>query len=418
MVANKTHVLRCVNMVYSLNRFRQFKPTPPFELGGEYLSSGEQHLLKDASGVVEISGEESKLTQLNPGDLIVVRVKQCDEFSVLIDKVKTVVRASAAGIVKAKPHAARYTAFLAEVRDFFLERGLNEVLTPTLVRCPGLEPSLEPFSTEIVYGRRKQTAFLPTSPEIHLKKALAQGWTDIFEIKNCFRKGEFSTHHEAEFYMLEWYRGFANLDMIEADLRDLVQTLGQAGWIEGGPVTVLTTDFASLFRDMLDFELTPRTSERELRQLCRDLDIHFTDDDTFNDLFHRLMIDRLEPNMVRLGPTIVRRFPPSQAALAKLDAEGWADRFEFYWRGLEIANAFNEVNDPFEQDRRWSLEVDERARLGTSPLPTDPGLIDALRKGIPPTGGIALGLERLYMACAGVKEIQELRLFSPQDLFV
>lgn len=405
-------------MVYSISRFRHFKPTPPFKLGGEYARSGAQHLLKDAIGALELSGAEEKLNNLNPGDLVVVDVRDCDEFSVIVDKVKVAVRASASGDAQPKPHAARFTVFLAEVRDYFVERGLNELLTPSLVKCPGLEPSLEPFSTEIVYGRTKRTAYLPTSPEIHLKKALARGWTDIFEIKNCFRKGEFSTHHEAEFLMLEWYRGFAGLDMIEADLKDLISVLANAGWVDGGQVHIHTTDFATLFRDMVDFELTPQTSAPELRTLCRDLDVHFTDDDTFNDLFHRLVIDRIEPHLQHSGPTIVRGFPPTQAALAKLDKEGWADRFEFYWRGLEIANAFNEVNDPMEQDRRWSIEIDERARLGTSPLTPDLGLINALRKGMPPAGGIALGLERLYMACAGLNEIKDLRLFSPLDLFV
>jgi lysyl-tRNA synthetase class 2 len=118
-----------------------------------------------------------------------------------------------------------------------------------------------------------------------------------------------------------------------------------------------------------------------------------------------------------MGPLIVRDFPPSQAALAKITGQGWADRFEFYWEGLEIANAFNEVNDPVEQAHRWQLEQDERLHLGTTALPQDSGLIRALESGMPPTGGIALGLERLYMARYGVADIRELRLFSSDDLF-
>jgi lysyl-tRNA synthetase class 2 len=405
-------------MVYSLSRFRHFKPTPPFELGGEYTRFGNRHFLKNASDVIQFSGPDENVGSLNPGDLVVLQVKAADEVCLLVDKVDLMVRAVAGGTMGAKPHATRFTDFLAEVRKFFVAGGFNEILTPTLVGCPGLEPSLEAFSTEIVYGSARHTAYLPTSPEIHLKKALAEGWTDIFEIKNCFRKGEFSAHHEAEFLMLEWYRGFADLDMIETDLRNLLGTLDQAGWIEGGPVQIQTTDFATLFRDAIGFELTPRTSGHELRRLCHDVHVDMAANDTFDDLFHRLLIERIEPQMERMGPTIVRRFPPSQAALAKLDEEGWADRFEFYWRGIELANAFNEVVDPAEQERRWNLEMKERARLGTSTLPTDPGLINALKKGIPPTGGIAMGLERLYMACTGVNEIKELRLFSARNLFV
>jgi lysyl-tRNA synthetase class 2 len=217
--------------------------------------------------------------------------------------------------------------------------------------------------------------------------------------------------------MLEWYRGFAGLELIEADLRALLQTLAEEGWIDGGAKTVTETDFATLFRRHFDFELKPSTDATELAGLCSRLAVHTTPDDSFNDLFHRLLVDRLEAEIAALGPALVKRFPPSQAALAKLDADGWADRFEFYWGGLEIANAFNEVNDPDEQSRRWTGEQQERARLGTSAVPQDPELIRALRRGMPPTGGIALGLERLYMACARVTDIRELRLFSAAELF-
>lgn len=406
-------------VIYSLNRFRKLKPRAPFELGGEYLHLNGQHFLKDAEGAIELKGPEQIFKSLNPGDLAVAHITDAeDEFELSTDRIRVEVRSSEHRDLPVKLHVARFSSFVTRVRDYYLEHGFTEVFTPSLVKCPGLEPTLQAFSTDLVYGRKKTTAYLPTSPEIHLKKALAQGYTDIFEIKNCFRKGESSSHHEPEFLMLEWYRGFADLEMIIADLIDLVSHLANDGWVKGHEPKIMVTDFATLFRDMLDFELTPETTESELRRLCSELDIHCTTDDTFNDLFHRLMIDRIEPQLTAIGPVIVRRFPPSQAALAKLDAEGWADRFEFYWNGLEIANAFNEVNDPEEQVRRWLDESEERRRLGTGELPIDQGLISALKRGTPPTGGIALGVERLYMACTGVKEIKELRLFSAMDLLV
>ena len=154
-----------------------------------------------------------------------------------------------------------------------------------------------------------------------------------------------------------------------------------------------------------------------MRTLCTRLGLYFQESDSFNDLFHRVLIDRLEPRFPEFGPLVVRDFPPSMAALARLTPDGWADRFEFYWNGLEIANAFNEVNDPAEQERRWAEEKSERRRLGTSEVPDDPALIAALRSGMPPTGGIALGVERLFMAIYGVSEIRELSLFTSEDLF-
>lgn len=336
------------------------------------------------------------------GDLLRVRVIKNGE-KLTVDRCEVIHRAKSE-ISRGNEHAASFAKFVNEVRAYLLEIGLQEVFTPSLVECPGLEPSLEPFATQVTRGKQSREAYLPTSPEIHLKKAMAMGLTDIFEIKACFRRGEFSPHHENEFLMLEWYRGFANLDLVIEDLRGMVKA------------DLTVTDFASLFREELSFELKPETSRDDLLNLCTSLSIHTHESDTFTDLFHRLMIEKIEPAMEKRGPLVVRRFPPEMAALARLDENGWADRFEFYWNGLEIANAFFEVTDPAEQKRRWDGEQTERKRLGTSSLPQDGTLIQALEKGLPPTGGIALGLERLYMATHKIKNIRDLRLFSANDL--
>lgn len=399
-------------MVFSLQRYRWNKPSPPFELGGVLECIGEgRFTLADAMGAVEVQGDAGVFSELNSGDLVVVRVTGFgSDGRVWCDKAR-LVHGPSLERGRGKPHAERFAVFVQKVRSFLVERGLSEVFTPTLVTCPGLEPSLEPFQTTVTRARETRVAYLPTSPEIHLKKAISEGWTDIFEIKNCFRRGEFSPHHENEFLMLEWYRAFDDLTLVEQDLRELVASLSEESF------EIHSTGFAELFRDVLSFNLTPATTANELRGLCVALGIHNVPGDSFNDLFHRLLIDRIEPHLVGMGAVIVHRFPPSQAALAKLDADGWADRFEFYWRGLEIANAFNEVVDADEQMRRWEAERAERRRLGTSELPIDENMIQALRRGLPPSGGIALGLERLYMACAGVDDIKELRLFSAADLF-
>jgi lysyl-tRNA synthetase class 2 len=378
---------------------RLLRPRAPFWLGGEYLLRGAAHFLRDFESAIEFSGVEVQATS---GDLLRIRVvKNGDKLT--IDRCEVVHRRIGESLT-GFDHALGFTRFVNEVRSYLLEIGLQEVFTPSLVPCPGLEPSLEPFATQLTRGRGSLEVYLPTSPEIHLKKAMSLGLTDIFEIKPCFRRGEFSPHHENEFLMLEWYRGFADLDLIIEDLRGMVKA------------DLAVTDFAALFREELGFELRPETSTEELLALCKRLDLHTHESDTFTDLFHRLMIEKIEPAMEKRGPLIVRRFPPAMAALARLIEPGWADRFEFYWNGLEIANAFNEVTDPQEQRKRWQAEQAERARLGTTPLPQDEALIRAFENGLPPTGGIALGLERLYMATHGVKDIRELRLFSANDL--
>lgn len=398
----------CVMSVFSLARMRFSQPSPPFRLGGELRRHSGRVWLGDALGEIELLG--AALESGGHGDLVIIEAVGVRDGRIEIGKIECVVEAQLERTPLESKHIHGFEVFLRRVREFFVARGFNEVATPTLVPCPGLEPSLEPFAAEISKGREKRTVYLPTSPEIHLKKALCAGWTDIFEMKNCFRKGEFSEHHENEFVMLEWYRSFADLEMIRSDLGELLKFLG-------AEKTPRVTTFASLFREILQFELTPRTTCEDLRELCTRQAIHFLEGDSFNDLFHRILIDHIEPQFTAMGPLIVRDFPPSQAALARLTVDGWADRFEFYWNGLEIANAFNEVNDPEEQIRRWETEQAERRHLGTSELPQDPELIKALRRGMPFCGGIALGVERLYMAFAGVRDISELKLFSSGDLF-
>jgi lysyl-tRNA synthetase class 2 len=393
-------------MTYTLSRFRHDRPAPPFWLGGQWLRLDEKQWLVDALGSVLV---ESAFPEFANGDFVRLEINAVEGERVRAVRAEKLGSGTPPG--PGAPHALAFPRFVNDVRAYFLDRGLTELNTPTLVACPGLEPALEPFRTRVPRGSREAVAYLPTSPEIHLKKAMGRGLTDVFEIKSCFRAGEYGAHHDHEFTMLEWYRGFADLERIIADLKGLLAELATRGW--GPPAEVTVTDFATLFRELLGFRLTPHTGADELRALVRDARA----DDTFNDLFHRVLIDRLEPALVPRGPLVIRRFPPSLAALARLDAAGWADRFEFYWRGLEIANAFNEVTGADEQRARWAAEQAERARLGTSRLEIDEDLIEVFRKGFPPTGGIALGVERLYMAMMGVVDIRALKLFPGDLLF-
>jgi elongation factor P--(R)-beta-lysine ligase len=129
-------------------------------------------------------------------------------------------------------------------------------------------------------------------------------------------------------------------------------------------------------------------------------------------LFHRLWIESIDPWLAEQPePIIVYNFPPSLAALSRLTADGWADRLEFYWRGLEIGNAFFELNDPAEQRRRFAADAVEKERLGRSPVAVDDDFLSALEAGMPPACGIAVGLERLFMAAQGVATIQEIKAF-------
>lgn len=303
--------------------------------------------------------------------------------------------------------------FLRLIRKTFEVLDFTEVHTPTLLKAPGTEPFLDFFKTELKVNRSVQTYYLPTSPELHLKKMISAGWCRIFEIKKCFRNNEVSEHHQPEFWMLEWYRAYSHIDDLIKDLQGILNYI-KLHWphpiIGHGQLKVVTV--ADLFKEYCDFELTPKTSLTELLDLSKRLEISVSADDTWNDVFFRIFLEKIETALGFDVPTVVKNYPPSQAALARLTAEGWADRFELYWKGLEIANAFHELNDPEEQLRRFQKEIEFRKKRSGEEIPIDDEFMKALRAGFPPTAGIALGLDRLFMALIDLKDISKTRPFS------
>lgn len=299
-----------------------------------------------------------------------------------------------------------WNGFRRQVEDFFIEKGFLSVATPTLVSCPGTEPHLEPFQTALKVGSRVEKRFLPTSPELSLKKILASGVSLIFEIKPSFRNGEISEKHQPEFWMLEWYRAFANLDSIRKDVLDLIRLVSGESQLQSRTVTI-----AQLFQQFFAFDLRPSTTREELADLAQKKDLRISPDDSWDDVFFRLFVDFIEPNLDSKIPLFVEKYPPSQAALARLTADGWGDRFEVYWRGFEIANAYHELNDPVIQRERTVEDLRQRKTLGRVDVPMDLEFFSALESGIPPSAGIALGLERLFLAIRNENSLSSLRFF-------
>lgn len=300
--------------------------------------------------------------------------------------------------------ATQWENFKIKTTVALRDLGLNPVETPTLVINPGMEPTLDSFATQWKLGSSQMQLSLPTSPEIHLKQLLAMGFTDIFEIKKCFRSDEKTQIHEPEFTMLEWYRAFANLEIIEQDMRKLL--LGFDANVE-----FVVHSIPILFKEALNFDLRPNTKLTELQALADTYKIEYSSDDTWDDVFSRIMFQKIENQLDPEKATFLYHYPPSQAALARLTKEGWADRFELYWKGLEIANAFHELNDPDEQLRRHQADQLTRKERAKPIHPIDNNFIRALRQGMPPSGGVALGLDRLFMAVYGFKSIADIRVF-------
>lgn len=309
--------------------------------------------------------------------------------------------------------ARAWSVFLTKVRAFFVSREFDEVTTPTLAPSPGTEPFLDPLKVEVESNRSVHTRYLITSPEFHLKKSLSAGMPKVFEIAKCFRNREGGAHHRIEFHMLEWYRAFASLREIADDVESLLKVFRPE-------ITLFRTTMAELFRESLGFKLEPETTREQLATVAARHAVRTTPDDDFDDIFHRLFLEKIEPRLFLNeasgfftggGPILISGYPPSMAALARMGDDGFADRFEVYWQGLELCNAFHELNDPSENRRRFEKDNQAKVRSGREPVPLDEDLLRSFDRGIPPAGGIALGLERLFMAIHNISDIDRVRPF-------
>jgi len=303
----------------------------------------------------------------------------------------------------------KWNTFIKKVRHFFEDQNFIEVQTPSLVVCPGPEPTLEVFATELQWGSRRKKLFLPTSPELSLKKYLAhavreQAELKIFEIAKVFRNGEITERHHPEFFMLEWYRSFQGLEVIVDDLTQLIGSLsGRAD------LNVQRKSLRELFLEILDFPLTPATTADDLKNLCKKIGLETRSIDQFDDLFNLVFIEKIEFQWPKEELFFLEKYPPSQAALARVDKDGWAERFELYWQGFELANAFHELNDPVIQGERMAHDLELKKVYGRQEIFADDQFIQSLEYGMPPTSGVALGLERLFMALEDIKNIALLK---------
>jgi len=290
------------------------------------------------------------------------------------------------------------------IREFFHERHFHEIDTPVAVGCPGRAPYLDTFAVADRYLR--------TSPELHMKRLLAAGFDRIFQIAPCFRRGDLGRLHREEFLMLEWYRAFADLDTIAADLRDLLVALAEeaadSDYFRREPEIV---SCAALFQRELGVTLRDHEDRGPLRACLAAKGIGFDSQDDWDTLYFLLFLNFIEPALGRDRPLILTDYPASQAALAKcapLEAGALPTcyRFELYLRGVEIANAFYELTDAAEQRRRFEADREKRALLGKTVYALDEDFLSALAGGLPPAAGIALGVDRLVLSLLGGKDLE------------
>ncbi|MBR6317796.1 MAG: EF-P lysine aminoacylase GenX [Fibrobacter sp.] len=297
-------------------------------------------------------------------------------------------------------------ALLAKVRSFFLGRNILEVESPTLSNAGGTDPQLDYFEVD---SRPRQ--YMTTSPEFHMKRLLAAGFGDIYQITKSFRKDEFGSHHNNEFSMVEWYRVGMPQEQLMDEVENLVST------ILGHPLNAKRTRWIDAFKNYAGVD-----------PFCRDL-TNFSDTCEYHgipvpercgmmsreDWWDYLMVFVVEPALASHGPEFITDYPPSQAALAQtyVDKDGltWAKRFELFVNKVELCNGYTELTDAAEQRRRFEADLEIRRKAGKPLPPLDERFLAALESGMPECSGVALGLDRLFMLALGKAEIADVILF-------
>lgn len=301
----------------------------------------------------------------------------------------------------------------AAIRAFFAERGVVEVETPVLSVAGNTDPNIASFSLEFS-GRTDgapRTRWLRTSPEYPLKRLLAAGFGDCYELGRVFRDGEAGGRHNPEFTMLEWYR-------VGWDHRRLIQEtaalVNAALALLGRSAQLTLVSYHDLYRQQLG--LDPATaSEAELRHALGDVLID-PEGLTRDDWLDLLMTHRLQPSFPDDQLLALYDYPASQCALARIRRDDGAvpvaERFELYLGPLELANGYHELADAVEQGARFDRDLRRRRERDDAQPPRDENLLQALASGFPACAGVAMGVDRLMMAMLSTTQIADVLAFD------
>jgi lysyl-tRNA synthetase class 2 len=307
-------------------------------------------------------------------------------------------------------------------RDWFDAEGFIEAETAALQVSPCAETHLHGFATELVSPQGDaETLFLRTSPEFACKKLLAAGETRIFELARVWRNRELGPLHHPEFTLLEWYRAGAPYEQLMDDCAALLALAAETAGTKGFSFRGLACDpfatperltVAEAFDRFAGVDLMAsvgpcgETDRRALASGASRAGIRIAPDDGWSDIFSRVIVERIEPALGIGRPTILCEYPLAEAALAreKPGERRLAERFELYACGVELANAFGELNDKGEQRRRFEAAMDEKARLYGERYPLDEDFLAAVGD-MPDASGAALGFDRLVMLATGASQV-------------
>ena len=309
-------------------------------------------------------------------------------------------------------------AVLDAVRDFFRNAGFLAVETPTLARASAQEEHIQLFATRYQGDKSQEQLYLTPSPELYMKRLLGVGFERIYQISRSYRNGELGPQHNPEFTLIEWYRAYASYEEIMADVEDLVaqvakSVLGRSNVIRAGREIGLQPPWKRLsvrdaFARWAAVDLDACADAESLFRRAHALGYDSARrGDSWEDLFHKILLERVEPELAKLGAVHLFDYPRQLAALAKLKEgdSAVAERTEAYLGGVELSNGYTELNDPTQQRERFARSARPEG------APADEAFLAAMERGIPPAGGVALGLDRLVMIVAGASCLDEVIAF-------
>ncbi|MGF1721671.1 elongation factor P--(R)-beta-lysine ligase [Vibrio kyushuensis] len=301
-------------------------------------------------------------------------------------------------------------AILAKIRQFFAKRDVMEVDTPAMSHATVTDVHLHTFQTNFIGPEYAQgcSLYFMTSPEFHMKRLLAAGSGCIYQICKSFRNEENGRYHNPEFTMLEWYRvGYEHHQLMD-EMDELLQLIL-------GCHQAKRMSYQQAFIDVLGMcpleDSMDKLKEAASKLGLSDIAENEKDRDT---LLQLLFCIGIEPKIGQDAPVMVYDFPASQAALAKINKKDArvADRFEVYFKGIELANGFHELDNAKEQLARFEQDNQKRLEMGLAKQPIDLNLVSALEAGLPSCAGVALGIDRLVMLALDCQHIDEVTAFA------
>lgn len=294
------------------------------------------------------------------------------------------------------------------IRNFFTQQGFLDVLTPPAVENPGMEVHIHPFQLHSVIKNKLIPKYLHTSPEFCLKQLLADAnekIDNLFSLAYCFRDEPDSPIHRHQFIMLEWYRKHERYEKIMSDVEELIQFCLNSSL----PVRKNLQDqklvkktMQQLFQEVLQIDILNYLDVPSIKALLKnypDVPVPAVECE-WDDYFFLLYLNKIEPEITKIPLVMIYEFPAPLSALSTLKANDprVCERFEVYINGIELCNCFNELTDPVEQNQRFDEQQLLKKNLYQYQLPEPKQFYAALEKGLPPSAGIALGVERLLYA--------------------